>query len=214
MRFLITGASRGIGARLATHYETIGHDVFRASRSTACNVTQPDSVEFFLESVHSLDVVINCAGIASMNHFLLMSPDKARDIMATNFLGTFNVCQQAARLLKGSSCPRIINFSSVAVPLALEGEAVYAASKAAVETFTKIIAKELSPWGIKVNCIGPNPIYTDLIKNVPEDKLEKVIGMQAIKRPGLVDDIINIVDWLIRPESYFVTGQVIYLGGV
>ena len=79
---------------------------------------------------------------------------------------------------------RIINFSTVAVPLNLEGEVIYAASKAAVTSLTKILAKEFASFGITVNAIGPTPIKTDLIKSVPDEKIKKLINAQAIKRFG------------------------------
>ena len=104
--------------------------------------------------------------------------------------------------------------ASIATPLKLEGEAVYAASKAAVISFTQVVAKELASFGITVNAIGPTPIDTDLIKSVPEEKLDQLINLQAIKRRGTFNDVTNLIDFLIRPESDFITGQVIFLGGV
>ena len=114
--------------------------------------------------------------------------------------------------MRKSDNPRIINFSSVAVPLSLEGEAAYASSKAAVECLTKILSKELAP--ITVNAIAPCPVKTDLIANVPEDKLQKLIDKQAIRRYGTMEDISNVIDFFIKPESDFITGQIIYLGGI
>jgi 3-oxoacyl-[acyl-carrier protein] reductase len=107
-----------------------------------------------------------------------------------------------------------VNLASVAVPLKLEGEAVYAASKAAVLSFTQIAAKELASFGITVNAVGPTPIQTDLIKAVPKEKIEKLISLQTIPRPGKLEDVANVIDFFIQPESDFITGQVIFLGGV
>lgn len=134
--------------------------------------------------------------------------------METNFIGTFLMCREAARLMKRNQFGRIVNMASIATPLKLEGEAVYAASKAAVISFTQVVAKELASFGITVNAIGPTPIDTDLIKSVPEEKLDQLINLQAIKRRGTFNDVTNLIDFLIRPESDFITGQVIFLGGV
>jgi 3-oxoacyl-[acyl-carrier protein] reductase len=113
-----------------------------------------------------------------------------------------------------SKSGRIVNFTSVAVPLDLEGESVYAASKSAVVTFTRILARELAPANITVNAVGPTPVMTDLIRSVPKDKLDRLLKRQAIHRYGAFKDISNVIDFFIRPESDFVTGQVIYLGGI
>jgi 3-oxoacyl-[acyl-carrier protein] reductase len=108
---------------------------------------------------------------------------------------------------------RIINFSTVAVPMHLEGEAIYAASKSAIVTFTKVLARELSDFGITCNVVGPAPIETDLIRGVPSEKMNSLINRLAIKRLGRFEDVANVIDFFIRPESDGVTGQVIYLGG-
>ncbi|HET8782664.1 MAG TPA: SDR family oxidoreductase [Pyrinomonadaceae bacterium] len=226
---LITGARKGIGRSLAEHYLDHGYSVVGCSRKESdlrhdrythycLDVSDETSVKNMFDGIATkngrLDVLINNAGIASMNHVLLTSVDKAREILETNFIGTFLMCREAARLMKKNQFGRIVNLASVATPLKLEGEAVYAASKAAVISFTQVVAKELASFGITVNAIGPTPIDTDLIKSVPEEKLDQLISMQAIKRRGTFADVTNLVDFLIRPESDFITGQVIFLGGV
>lgn len=109
---------------------------------------------------------------------------------------------------------RIVNFATVATPLRLEGEAIYAASKAAVESFTQVLARELGQTGVTVNAVGPTPVPTDLIKSVPQEKMDALLARQAIRRFGTMKDIINVVDFFASPQSDFITGQVIYLGGV
>lgn len=226
---LITGARKGIGRALAEHYLGQGQFVIGCSRKTSdlshdlythyyLDVADENAVRDMFADLATkngrLDVLINNAGIASMNHVLLTSTAKAKEIFETNFIGTFVLCREAARLMKKNHFGRIVNLASVATPLKLEGEAVYAASKAAVISFTQVVAKELASFGITVNAIGPTPIETDLIKSVPKEKLDQLINLQAIKRPGTFSDVTNLIDFLIRPESDFITGQVIYLGGV
>jgi 3-oxoacyl-[acyl-carrier protein] reductase len=149
-----------------------------------------------------------------MNHSLLTPLKTINLLLNTNFIGTFLFCREAAKLMKSKKFGRIINFTTVAVPLKLEGEAVYAASKSAINTLTQILAFEFAEFGITVNAIGPTPIKTDLIKNVPEEKIKKILNRQAIKRFGEFIDIINLIDFFIKPESNFITGQIIYLGGI
>jgi 3-oxoacyl-[acyl-carrier protein] reductase len=116
--------------------------------------------------------------------------------------------------MKKYKAGRIVNFSTIAVPISLEGESVYAASKSAVESFTKSFSKEVADFGITVNIVGPNPIKTDLIKNVDNTKLQNVINMQTIKRYGKFGDILNIVNFYLNESSDMITGQKIYLGGL
>jgi len=225
---LITGSRKGIGRHLAEHYLLRGHKVVGCSRSESdlrhenySHIIADVSVEKDVREVIKvisrnggrLHNLINNAGIASMNHSLLMPFETARALINTNFLGTFLVCREAARIMQRGRYGRIVNFSTLAVPAVLDGEAVYAASKAAVVEFTKILARELGATGITVNAFGPTEIDTDLIRGVPACKLAGLRERQAIKRLATLDDVTNVLDFFIRPESSFVTGQVIYLGG-
>jgi len=226
---LITGTSKGIGRELVNYYTSLGHQVFGCSRSEAeysidnyqhycLDVCKENEVKKIFSEIRrshgGLDILINNAGIASMNHALLTTVDTVHKVLDTNVVGTFLFCREAARLMMKNKFGRIINFVTVATPLKLQGEAIYAASKAAVVTLTHILAKELANMEITVNAIGPTPVKTDLIKSVPKEKIESLIDRQTINRYGEYRDIINVIDFFIKPESNFITGQVIYLGGV
>jgi 3-oxoacyl-[acyl-carrier protein] reductase len=149
-----------------------------------------------------------------MNHFLTTPYVTAQNIFNTNFFGTFLCTREVSKVMMKQKFGRIVNFTTVATALRLEGEAIYAASKAAIENMTQTIAKELATYGITVNAIGPTPIETDLIKAVPKDKIQDLLDSQAIKRFGTFDDIKNVIDFFINEKSNFITGQIIYLGGV
>jgi 3-oxoacyl-[acyl-carrier protein] reductase len=160
------------------------------------------------------DVLINNAGIASMNHAILTPLSTIERIFATNVFGTFVFAREAAKAMIPKKRGRIVNFATVATPLKLQGEAAYAASKAAVTSLTEVMARELAPFGITVNAVGPTPVATDLIGGVSQEKIDALLQSQAIHRLGTFADISNVVDFFIRPESDFITSQTIYLGGV
>lgn len=225
---LITGTRKGIGQNLAQTYARRGFLVVGCSRKEAD--WEEQGYEHLLVDVgvekqvlklfrhirkqyKRLDITLNNAGIANMNHILLTPGSTAERIINTNFLGTFLVCRESAKLMMKNKWGRIINFSTVAVPMNLEGDAIYAASKSAVEKFTRILAHEIGGLGITANTIGPTPIETDLIRSVPKEKIDQLVNNLAIKRLGTFNDVVNVIDFLIRPESNYITGQTIYLGG-
>ncbi len=229
MIIVITGTSRGIGRSLAEYYTGKGHTVVGCSRSECdfkhnlyvhytVDMSDEKAVNDFAAAVRKrfghIDALINNAGVASMNHFMLTPLETARRLMNTNFFGPFAAIRAFISLLKKSEHPRVVNFSTVAVPFNLDGELAYVSSKAAVEELTKILAKELSGFKITVNAVGPTPVKTALTAKVPENKIQALLDRQAIKRFGEFEDIRNVINFYLQPESDFITGQIIYLGGV
>lgn len=226
---LITGNRKGIGRHMSEHYLQNGYNVVGCSRSNSdlvhknyqhfiCDVSNEKDVINVVKQTKklfgSIDILINNAGIASLNHSLLTPGKTVDDLFKTNFNGSFYFSRECAKIMMKRRNGRIINFSTVAVPLNLEGEMIYASSKSAVEKMSKILSKELSKFNITVNSIGPTPIETDLTRVIPKDKLDAIINDQTIKRFGTIDDIINVVEFFISDKSDFITGQTIYLGGL
>ncbi len=226
---VITGTTRGLGRSLCEHYlakgctvigcarqkSTLAHDNYRHH---VLSVTDEQAVVSMVRSTSRdhgrIDVLINNAGIASMNLFMLTPLAKMREVHDTNVLGTFLVSREVAKVMSRASYGRIVNIGTIAVPLKLKGELAYASSKSAVVMMTRIMAEELAPHNITCNAVGPGPIRTDLLRGVPEETVAELIGRQAIRRYCECSDVCNVVDFFIKPESSFVTGQVIYLGGV
>ncbi len=226
---IITGTRKGLGRALAEYYLELGWQVAGCSRDTSdlehpgyrhycLDVADEVAVSQMVSSVQrewgNLYGLINNAGIASMNHAVLTPAATFNRILATNTTGSFLFCREFAKRLRRESTGRIINFSTVAEPLCLEGESAYAASKAAVESLTRILAREFAPFSITVNAVGPTPIDTDLLRGVPKSKLDDLLRRQAIPRMGTIADLCNATDFFLRPESDFITGQILYLGGV
>jgi 3-oxoacyl-[acyl-carrier protein] reductase len=226
---LITGARKGIGRYLAETYAKRGFLVEGCSRGeaafeapgyahTSLDVANEKQVKAWITSVSRkhgrIDIVLNNAAIASMNHVLLTPAASANRMLEVNVTGTMMVCRDAAKVMMRNKYGRIINFTTIVAPIALAGEAIYAASKSAVVTFTRILAFELGQWGITCNSFGATPIMTDMIKGVPKGKIDAVVNGLAIKRLGTHEDCMNVCDFFINPGSDNITGQVIYLGGI
>lgn len=226
---LITGTSRGIGNYLAQCFLRKNAVVFGISRSEVefnhrnfhylkCDITINSEVVKAVRQIKErcgrLDILINNAGIASMNSSLLMPEHAAKKIMDVNFIGTFNMSRECAKLMIKNNYGRIVNFSTVAVPMCLEGEAIYSSSKAAVSEFSKVFAHEVARFNITVNVIGPSPILTDLIANIPKEKIQQLVEKMPIKRLGEFKDVENVVDFFVSDKSDYITGQTVYLGGV
>lgn len=226
---VITGARTGIGRYLAEYYLKKDHKVIGCSRSETdlthenyehfcLDVADEKSVKKMVSSVakkyRRIDYLINNAGIASMNHSLLTPLSMVEKIFKTNVFGTFIFCREVAKIMTKNNFGRIINFTTFAVPFKLEGEAAYAASKAAVESLTETLAREYAPFGISVNAVAPPAIQTNLIKNVPKEKLENLLKRQAIHRFGEPKEVCNVIDFFMKRESELVTGQIVYLGGI
>jgi 3-oxoacyl-[acyl-carrier protein] reductase len=226
---IITGSRKGIGLHLALEYLERGWIVCGCSRGEGV-IDHPDYRHFALDvgdegavvamirqcdrEFGRMDALLNNAGIASMNAALLTPGRTFEQVFRTNCFGAFFFAREVAKRMLTKRCGRIVFFTTVARPLRLEGEAAYAASKAAVESLVQVLARELGPAGITVNAVGPTPVATDLIRGVDKSAMDQLISRQAIPRMGEFNDVSNVVDFFIRKESDFITGQVIYLGGV
>lgn len=226
---VITGTSRGIGRYLGEYYlnkgcavagcsrneQTIRHEKYRHYRLDVCNEQAVSSMIRDVRDVHGkIDVLLNNAGVMSTNALVVTNYESAKQVMNINLMGTFLFTREAGKAMIRNRKGRIVNFSTLAVPLCLDGGSMYAASKSAVESLTRTSAKELSQYNITVNALGPAIVKTDILNKTPESAINAIIQKQAITRAGSMEDIANVVNFFIDEKSDFITGQIIYLGGI
>jgi len=223
---IITGGCSGIGKAITEDLRKRGEEVLTLSRRKniedkhhiACDITNYKSLkDTYIElnkRDHKFKALINCAGIASMNLAITTPSHITEKVIKTNLIGTIFANQVFSPLLIKNKVGRIINFSTIAVHLGLKGESVYVASKAGVEGFSRVFAKELAPFNITVNCIAPGPIRTNLIRGISNEQINNILKNQIIDKEMKPAAIVEITKLLLKDESRFITGEVINVGGV
>jgi 3-oxoacyl-[acyl-carrier protein] reductase len=234
---IVTGASRGIGAAVAQRLASDGYTVVvnysgdaesaaaqareiedKGGRATTAkaDVSDPHAVRDMFDAAESafggVDVLVNNAGIMMLSPLAETEDDAFERQVDVNLKGTFNTLREAAKRLRNGG--RIINFSSSVVGLLQPTYGVYAATKAAVEALTSILAKELRGRNITVNVVAPGPTATDLfLKGKPQEVVERLAKLAPLERLGEPQDIAAAVAFLAGPDGGWVNGQVIRVNG-
>lgn len=241
---VVTGASRGIGRAIAIHLHSLGAKLVinYASNSTQADllaselnssdhrylqaiavradVSDPDQVKLLFDRAEqefgSVHILVNCAGVLDPKYPTL-SNTTIEDWDMTfnvNTKGSFLCCREATnRLIRGGG-GRIILISTSVVGALLPGYAAYAASKAAVETMTKIVAKELKGTGITANCVAPGPIATELFfAGKTEETVKRLADASPLGRLGEPKDVTQIVGFLATDAGEWINGQIIRVNG-
>lgn len=234
---IVTGASRGIGAAIAERLAADGHAVvinYAASAAAAealaakieqsggtalpvkADVSDPEAVARLFDATETafggVDVLINNAGILKLASLAEGDDELVDSQIAINLKGTLNTLRQAARRLREGG--RIVNFSTSVVGLKLENYGVYAATKAAVETLTGILAKELRGRDITVNAVAPGPTATDLfLEGKSAELVERLAKLSPMERLGTPEDIAGTVAFLVGADGGWVNGQVLRANG-
>lgn len=222
---VVTGASRGLGRDICERLVSKGVEVIGVSRTSSTSsfeslaydvssaIQVKELAKLLRNSGRKVDGLVNAAGIASMNLALTTPMETSKRIVETNLLGTMYCSQAIGPLLVRNKGGSIINFSTIAVALALSGEAVYVASKAGVEGFTRAFAREMAGFNVRVNCIAPGPIATDLIRGVSDTQINEILSRQILPRQFTPSDVSDLVELLLDPRSSSISGQVLNVGG-
>ncbi|KZL15098.1 3-oxoacyl-[acyl-carrier-protein] reductase FabG [Pseudovibrio axinellae] len=234
---IITGSSRGIGATIAEHLAAGGFNVvinyvgnenaarqvvekIRATGNNAiavqADVSDAAAVKRMFEMAEKtfggVDVLVNNAGIMKLATIAESDDALFDSLVAINFKGTFNPLRQAAKRLRNGGA--IVNFSTSVVGLKLETYGVYAAIKAAVETMTAIMAKELRGRSITVNAVAPGPTATQLfLDGKPQEVINRMSQMTPLERLGKPKDIAAVVAFLVGPDGAWINGQTVRANG-
>jgi 3-oxoacyl-[acyl-carrier protein] reductase len=226
---LITGSTRGVGDILTRHFLGEGATVIGVARGESacsheryrhCRADIADAMEVqrlfasLRGDVKAIDIVVNNAAVLTSQYAMIMPAGAAQAMVNVNLLAPFLVSREAAKLMRRSKSGRIVNISSMAVSLEPEGDSVYAACKAGLTTLTNILAKEFAGFGVTCNTLGITAIETDMLRQLPRDKIDAVIASLPLPRYATANDILNVVDFFASDRSDYVTAQTIYLGGV
>lgn len=223
---VITGASRGLGKAIAARLTEKNVRVVGLVRSIksldvegiVCDVSDYTSVKDAARAIKRLgepvEAVINAAGVASMNLAVTTDESTVQRLIQTNLVGTIYCCQLLAPILLRQKHGCFINFSTIAVALALKGESVYSASKAGVEAFSRSFAREMADFNIRVNCIAPGPIRTDLLRGITDSQIAKITSQQVIQKQFQKSDVCDLVELLIDTRASSLSGQTLNIGGI
>jgi 3-oxoacyl-[acyl-carrier protein] reductase len=223
---IVTGASRGLGQAITERLVENGEVVLGLARNTGgmnidaieCDVSDYASVKNASKEIKRMKkpvkAFVNAAGVASMNMAVTTDESTVQKLIQTNLVGTIYCCQLFAPIMLRQKQGSFINFSTIAVALALKGESVYAASKAGVESFSRTFAREMADFNVRVNCIAPGPIRTDLLRGITDMQIEKITSQQVIPKQFQKSDVCDLVELLLDEKAASLSGQVLNIGGV
>ncbi len=235
-KILVTGSSRGIGAGIARKLASEGATV------AITYATNPDSAEKVRESLPKgdhlllklniadeasvaaafdeiatkwgqLDGLVNNAGVTHDQLLLRMKTEDFQSVVDTNLKGTFLCTRSAAKMMLKARSGSIVNITSVIGEMGNAGQSNYAASKAGIEGFSKSIAQEIASRSIRVNCVAPGFIVTDMTDAMTDVAKEAILSKVPLKTLGDTDDVANAVAFLLSNESKYITGHTLSVNG-
>lgn len=235
---LVTGASRGIGRACALALAKRGYDVavnyvsneaaaqavvaeiealgVRSLAVRANTAELPEVKDMFrtvVREMDGLDVLVNNAGVVDDRYLMMLTEDSLTRSLDINIKGYFHCAQQAALKMFKKKSGVIVNISSVSSVLAIPGQSVYSATKGAVNALTATLAKELAPYGIRVNAVAPGFVETEMLDHIPQEQREGYLKSVPMGRFAKPEEVGDAVCTLCDPTLSYLTGQTLILDG-
>ena len=226
---LVTGSSRGVGRLIAEHFLKHGATVIGVSRGGSdltheayrhcqADVSDAAAVQALFAGLRaqgiSVDIVVNNAAVLTSQYAMILPASAAQAMVNINLMGPFLVSREAAKMMRKGKWGRIINIGSMAASLEPEGDSMYAACKAAVATLANVMAREFAPMNVTCNTLGITAMETDMLRQLPREKVDAVIARLPMPRYAVDDDVLNVIDFFASERSAYITAQTVFLGGV
>ncbi len=235
---LVTGGGRGIGRAISLalaqegakvcvnylHSQDAAEEVVKRIKenkgeaiSYRADVSKLEEVNRMVEETNKrfgrIDILINNAGLNIDKYLMIMNEEEWDKVIDVNLKGTFNCSKAVSRVMIGQRSGNIINISSVSAISGTAGQTNYSAAKGGMISFTKSLARELAPFGIRVNALVPGLIDTEMVKKMPKEMLNRILEMTPLKRIGKPEEVAMVVTFLVNEEAGYITGQVIRVDG-
>ena len=234
---IVTGAGKGIGAAIAKRFleeEAAGVAILEwngeLAEATAkeldptgkkviavkCDVSNDEQVKAAVETVVAafgrIDVLVNNAGIIRDKIFHKMTDDDWYSVINVNLNGIYLMCKYVVPLMRAQESGSIVNISSTSL-MGNPGQANYAATKAGMQGFTRTMAKELARKKVRMNCVAPGHIDTEMMRSIGEERFAASVARHPMKRMGTPDELAAVVTFLCTDDASWVTGQTIVASG-